>query len=179
MAINFRSRRWNGGWCPDIVKDQNQWFAFSLFVLNDLAFGGGVTEIDEEKIVLRTTIPAGYDIDTFTGTKDEMAPLFKMAVCHYGILHEGQKQIIGGVASMIMEASSDGGVPSLIATMMGGTLVGTAATKAALLVTMDIDDPELAKEMTQLPIEILTVYAHTVMESGLSAREVMTLLPPT
>lgn len=173
MPINRTFRCHNGIWYEPQPEVVNGWRAFELLVLVHLNWGGRITEITEEKLVVQTQVLATTDVDTFSGSKEDMLPLVMVAGSYLMTMRDGGDQIVNRAAEALEIMSGGNGIKPLFATMMGGMLVGSQAIKVALIASMNVKDDELARTLAQYSKEDLTVFAYTVLETGVSVQEVL------
>lgn len=173
MAITRTSQCHNGEWFKPETRETNGWEAFESLISFHLGWGGQIVEITEEKLVVRTQVMATTDVDTFTGSKEEMLPIITVAGCYLMTIKEGAKKLAGNAADQLMVMSGGNGIKPLFARMIGGFLTGNPTTKIALIGAMNVEDQAFAAQLAKLPIEELAVYAHTALETGLSAQEVL------
>ena len=143
--------------------------AFSALVEAELGWGGKIAKLSETEVVVNTSVLNCQDRSTFTGTAQEMEPLYKVAALYAWIRRTYHKDIVEAGAEVAVDVLK--GNPSLIS-MYSGTLMGLPATKMAIFAYLGFSEEE-ATTKAGAKLEDLCAAVELHLTEGIAVQEVL------
>ena len=166
IHIKYERNHCNSGMELMNVREAPAHKAFSSMVEAELAWGGRVTKLSKTEVQVCTSVLGSLDQSTFTGTPEEMGPLYRVAGLYAVIRHTLHKEVLETGARLAV-----GGKPNLIS-MCSGMLLGQPAAKLAIFAFLELSEEEMGR-MAGIRMEDLCAAIELNMTEGVSVREIL------
>lgn len=172
--LRYLNIRYNGTENP-LERIESAGRALELLILVDMGFCGNVIEITPTKLVTRTPGLGFFDIVTYEGHEEDMAPLILLAVC-YTLVRSNEKNRASVAMSMadLINGLPGGHKPIVIETLVP-FLAGSHACKIALLAATEVTDPQLVNTLTKMELKELAPIMSLALECKVSPAEVLAM----
>jgi len=143
--------------------------AFSALVEAELGWGGKIAKLSETEVVVNTSVLNCQDRSTFTGTAQEMEPLYKVAALYAWIRRTYHKDIVEAGAEVAVDVLK--GNP-LIISALSGQLMGLPAAKMAIFAYLGFSEEE-ATTKAGVRLEDLCAAVELHLTEGVLVQEVL------
>ena len=147
MTIHIHNSRTNGGPAHITEHESEVGSAFVSLVQYELGYGANILCCEPNRVIVETEIMSTKDVVTFSGTEEEMAPLFKVAMLHQAFWAHSREDIIEGA---VKKAMAHGLNTPLMLHLSAGFLLGVPTAKASLAAFMGlpVERLEVVKRMS-------------------------------
>jgi hypothetical protein len=138
------NRQKDGYTYTDPVQVRKQEEAFIALTKYELAYGALVTDLSDTHVSLETYVMSCKDITTFTGSKEDMEPLVRVASA-YALVRQTAATQLHSRAFALLESltkkshgNDNPGVSPLVTKLAGGMVIGGQAVRYAVAVAYDL-----------------------------------------
>lgn len=169
ICIKYERNHCGTGMCLMNEREATAHKAFSALVEAELGWGGRIAKLSKTEVVVNTSVLNCQDRSTFTGTCEEMEPLYKVAALYTGIRHLYRKDLVESGAQVAVDILH--GNP-LIISALSGPLMGLPAAKLAIFAYLQLSEAEMIS-LERVRLEDLCAAVELSMTEGVSVQEVL------
>lgn len=150
--------------------------AFNILMDCDIGWGAELTEITETKIVTRTDIMGSVDVATYSGSANEMLPLYKAACIATMVDGLRTPEKVDAVMDHTLTKFQDSGVhnPMILTTAVSEAL-GSGRAYAVYVGLLNPEDADQVQLMCKIAKRDLPAAVNLHLFHGASLAEVMEL----
>ncbi len=172
--LRYLNIRYNGTENP-IERIESAGRSLETLILVDMRFNGCVIEITPTKLVTRTPGYGFYDIVTYEGHEQDMAPLILLAVCYTLVRADPKNRasVANSLSGIISQLPGER-KPTMIEALVP-LLAGSHACKIALLAATEVTDPRLADTLAKMELKELAPIMALAIECKVSPAEVLAM----
>jgi hypothetical protein len=117
----------------------------------ELGFGGQITQVTEEKLVVQTQIFSHREVTIWTGTPAEMAPLLHVAAAWYTAVTDSPltEAIVNNAAKSLL--GENGTVSPIVISFASPFIIGMSRQRAiqTMLALGNLPEDQLSKELVK------------------------------
>ncbi len=123
--------------------EQSQMAALTSLILYEIAYGGHISALSETSVEVKTDIMSCKDRTVFTGSVEEMRPLYLAAAAAAHVMHVHKDAIIEGAANALGKLPESVGGNALFVTHSAGLFLGAAPSMIAICAVATQDEEEM------------------------------------
>ncbi len=131
--------------------DQTLSQALVALLKYELGFGGQITQVTEEKLIVQTQIFSHRDVTIWTGTPAEMAPLLHVAAAWYAAVTDSPltEAIVNNAAKSLL--GENGTVPPIVISFASPFIIGMSRQRAiqTMLALVNLPEDQLSQELVK------------------------------